>query len=501
MPRAPKTQHRRIQNQAHQSWEHQSREHENREHQSRTVHKDHLYARPRSSTRRMSPGLASARDLAVTVLVRVDEASAYSDILLSEALKSSSLSAQDRRLTTTIVFGVLRSRNQLDWWIEQVARRPVAEMPSWLKAILRSGTYQLLFLDRVPARAAIFESVNQAHTYSHRGTAGFVNAVLRQIHRQRTAIRLPDEGKDPVASLSLTFSHPEWMVRRWIEQFGIEECKALLKANNQQPGLTIRLNTVKMSLDRVQDSLNRELEGLSPSGTVPEGFFVEGPRPLIAASAYSEGLFEIQGLSSMLAGRVLAPRPGERILDACAGRGGKTTHLAQLMENQGILLGLDLSFRKLQLLEENARRLDVRIIRKVCGSALTSPFRSRFDRVLIDVPCSSLGIIRRHPEIRWTRLESDLTGLSSLQQGILEHCSSLVMKNGILVYSACSFEPEETGMIVDRFLDHNPDFVRDDICLPASLRPSVGEDGYVRIYPHRHDMDGFFIARLKRRQV
>ena len=441
--------------------------------------------------------------MAVKILIRADEGSAYIDILLTEALKDSPLSPQDRRLATTIIYGVLRSLNQLDWWIEQVASRRIAEMPSAVKAILRSGAYQLLFLDRVPPSAAINEAVNLAHNYSHQGTAGFVNAVLRQIHRQRTAIRFPDESANPIRYISLVFAHPEWMVRRWVKRYGIKECKELCQANNQQPRLTIRLNALKVSLDRAPAFLSQELDCLSHSETVPEGFFLEGPRPLIATSAYQEGYFEIQGLSSMLTSRALAPRPGERILDACAGRGGKTTHIAQLMENQGWIFGLDLSFRKLQLLRDNAQRLDARIIREIYGDALNSPFRAgSFDRVLLDVPCSSLGIIRRHPEIKWTRAESDLDELSSLQQGILERSSSLVIKNGTIVYSACTFEPEETSMIVDRFLDQNPDFIREDIrpYLPKSLHSAVGEDGYVRIYPHLYDLDGFFIARLKKRQ-
>jgi 16S rRNA (cytosine967-C5)-methyltransferase len=442
--------------------------------------------------------------MAVKILIRADEGCAYIDILLAEEFKESALSHQDRRLATTIIYGVLRSLNQLDWWIEQVSSRPAAKMPSAVKAILRSGVYQLLFLDRVPPSAAINEAVNLAHQYSHRGTAGFVNAVLRQIQRQRAAVHFPHESVDPVRYISLAFAHPEWMVRRWVKRFGIEECKALCQANNQQPRLTIRLNTVKVPLEHGQASLAQELEDVRPSGMISEGFFVEGPRPLMAASAYLKGYFEIQGISSMLTGHALDPKPGELILDACAGRGGKTTHLAQLMENQGRVFGLDLSFRKLQLLHDNARRMGVRIVHEVCGDALNSPFREgSFDRILLDEPCSSLGIIRRHPEIKWTRSEEDLKELSFLQQGILERSSSLVVEDGIIIYSACTFEPEETSMIVDRFLDQNPDFMREDIrpYLPELLHPAVGEDGYVRIYPHRHDLDGFFIARLKRRKL
>jgi 16S rRNA (cytosine967-C5)-methyltransferase len=243
------------------------------------------------------------------------------------------------------------------------------------------------------------------------------------------------------------------------------------------------------------------LEELSPSEIIPEGLFLEGPRPLMATKAYREGYFEIQGLSSMLVVRVLNPQPGESVLDACAGRGVKTTHLAQLMENRGVLVALDTFPRKLQLLQENARRLGVRIVREVCADVRSAPLRNRFDRVLIDAPCSSLGIIRRHPEIKWIRAESDLAELSSLQSSILERSSSLVASQGILVYSTCSIEPEETESVVDRFLGQNPDFIREDMrpCLPESLHSTVGKDGYVRIYPHRQNLDGFFIARLKKR--
>ncbi|MEW6378668.1 MAG: 16S rRNA (cytosine(967)-C(5))-methyltransferase RsmB [bacterium] len=447
--------------------------------------------------------LGTARGLSVGILIRADEESAYLDILLAEALKGSSLSLRDRHLVTAITYGVLRYRNQLDWWIEQVASRPVAEMPAAVKAILRSGVYQLLFLSRVPPSAAINEAVNLTYNYGRRGVAGFVNAILRQLHRRKAAIRFPAESTDPVRHIALVYAHPEWMVRRWIQHLGREGCKALCQANNRQPRLTIRLNTLKMPVEQAILSLAQELQDLQPSGIVPEGWYLEGPRPLIESSAFREGYFEIQGLSSMLAVRALAPRPEEKVLDACAGRGGKTTFLAQLMDNRGFLLALDPSFRKLGLLRENSRRLGAGIIREVCADARFSPVRSRFDRLLLDVPCSSLGIIRRHPEIKWIRTESDLASLSSLQLGILEQGSCLVAEKGVMLYSACTLEPEETSLVVNRFLDQHPAFIRDDVrpYLPEPLRDAAGEDGYVRIYPHRYaDLDGFFIARLKKRQ-
>lgn len=442
----------------------------------------------------------SARGLAVEILRRVDEEAAYSSILLAEALKNNPLSLPDKRLTTILVYGVLRYQNQLDWFIEQVASLPMSKISSVIKAILRSGAYQLFYLNRIPVAAVINEAVNLARHYSHRGTAGFVNAVLRQFQRQIPTIHFPDEEVDPVRYISLRWAHPEWMVRRWIEQYGVNECRELCKANNQQPRLSIRLNSLKAPLEKILIYLAGELKELLPSKILPEGFFLKGPRPLMAAPSYHKGYFEIQGLSSMLVARILDPQPGEKILDTCAGRGGKTTHVAQIMKNQGILFALDPLSRKLSLLKKTSQRLKIQILQEICADIQNYPFQEEFDRVLVDAPCSSLGILRRHPEIKWLKDESDVVELSSLQRNILEKSSHLVKPNGILVYSTCSFEPEETTWVLDRFLSQNPVFRQEDLrmYIGESLFSAIGKDGYLRIYPHLHDMDGFFIARLRK---
>jgi len=443
----------------------------------------------------------SARGIAIKILRRIDEKNAYCSILLTEALKNTSLSPQDKRLTTILVYGVLRYKNQLDWYIEQVATRPLSKISAIIKDILRSSAYQLLYLNRIPAAAIINEAVNLARHYSHRGTMGFVNAVLRRLQQKIPTIHFPDEETDPVRHISLRWAHPEWIIRRWIKQYGINECKELCNANNQQPRLSIRLNSLKAPVEEIFAYLARELQELLPSEILTEGVFVEGPRPLMATSSYHKGYFEIQGLSSMLPGRILDPQPGEVILDACAGRGGKTTHLAQLMKNQGTLFALDLFAHKLHAQKKISQRLYVKILQKVCGNIQAYPFRTGFDRVLVDAPCSSLGILRRHPEIKWRKSESDLVELSSLQLNILANSSHLLKPDGILVYSVCSFEPEETTRVLERFLDQNPGFRQEDLSLyiDKSLYPAVGKDGYLRIYPHLHGMDGFFVARLRKK--
>ncbi|MGA1875187.1 MAG: 16S rRNA (cytosine(967)-C(5))-methyltransferase RsmB [bacterium] len=457
--------------------------------------------RKRGHYARYSAIRKSARGIAVEILSRIDEEKAYSDILLAEALKDTPLSQQDKRLVTMLVYGVLRQRNQVDWFIENVAVQPITDLSSSMKAILRSGVYQLLFLNRIPASAVINEAVNLARGYGHPGSAGFVNAVLRQLQRRLPAIHFPEKELDPIGHISLSFAHPEWMVRRWLERYGIDECIALCKANNQQPQLTIRLNTLKVPAEEAPAYLAADLEELTPSGILPEGFSLAGPRPLMLTSSYRKGYFEIQGLSSMLAARTLDPQPGELILDACAGRGGKTTYLAQLMKNQGLLIALDRLPQKLQSLRRRSHRLGILIAQAVCGDITSEPFKLQFDRILVDAPCSSLGILRRHPEIKWIRKESDLAELHPRQVSILESSSHFVKTNGILVYSTCSFEPEETSHVLEEFLQRNADFRREDIqkFIPASLHSAVEEDGFLRIYPHRHDMDGFFIAVLRRR--
>ena len=442
----------------------------------------------------------SARGLTVKILTRVEKKAAYSDILLAETLKTSKLSPQDKRLTTILTYGVLRYQNQLDWYIQQTASVPLSKISIDIKIILRSAIYQIFHLDRIPAHAAIHEAVNLAHFF-HPKASGFVNAVLRKIQLKYQSPLFAQLKNNSLSQICLSFAHPPWMVKRWLHRYGLKECLTLLGANNCPPPLTIRINTLKVPLTQVNTFLS-ELKELRPT-PLQEGFSTEGPKPLIDTSSFEHGYFEIQGLSSMLVSHILDPQPGEKILDACAGRGGKSTHLAQLMNNKGVIVSLDPFFHKISALAGKAHRLGITILQPICADLLSNPFCQTFDRVLVDAPCSSMGIIRKHPEIKWQRKEPELSALSSLQMNILENSSHLVKSNGILVYSTCSTEKEETDVVLSQFLDQNPVF-QVVSCLeeiPENLHSAVGKDGFLRILPHPHGMDGFFIAKLKKDRI
>jgi len=450
----------------------------------------------------MSPVLkagpvSNARYQALTILVRVEQDRAFADIALEHALERSKLDPRDAALCTEIVYGTLRWRRHLDWRLAPHLSRPLAKLDPWVRTLLRLTAYQILFLDRVPRWAAVDEAVSLARLKSRNpGPAEFVNAVLRALTRSTEAPPLP---ANPVEALATRLSFPDWIAARWVKRYGVKEAEALMAAMNERPPVTIRANTLRISREDLAARLrDKELAETRPTPLAPEGLLVE--RGVVGRwAAFTEGWCTIQDEASMLIARLLAPEPGELVADTCAAPGTKATHLAELMGNRGKIVAMDPQPARLKLIGKAAGRLGISIIEAHSGgvSALAGRWKGRCDRVLVDAPCSNLGVVRRNPDVKWKRTEEDLGRLREKQRGILTAAASLVKPGGRLVYATCSLEPDENEDVVGPLLVAGTGWQLDT---PADfvIRPDAA--GFVRCLPHLHGTDGFTSIRLLKRE-
>jgi len=444
----------------------------------------------------------SSRELAADILLKVEQRNAYADILLDHSLKKFPLSIPDRALLTQLVYGTLRWRGRIDWHLSHYLHRPLSRMDPYLRNLLRLTCYQLLFLEKVPEYAAVNEGVELAKNYGGAKAGGLINGVARSLLREKARLLFPDPEEDVIGYLSAFYSHPDWLVRKWLECFGQEEAELLLKANNDEPPLVLRANRLRGGREALMKTLREKGCDVSPTRWSPEGISLKGASAIDRLPGFQEGHFQIQGEASQLVGYLLGPRPRERVLDACAAPGGKTSHLAELMEDSGEIIATDISARGLEKLEQNVQRLglaSVRFFRVDVTEALTGPLAMPFDRILTDVPCSGLGTLRSHPEARWQRSERDIERLARLQEKIIVRVSSYLKPEGILVYATCTLTREENEEVVEGFLDQHRDFVLEDArdYLPREAR-GLSRDQYFLALPHRHNTDGFFAARMRK---
>lgn len=439
-----------------------------------------------------------AREAALNVLWEVDIKGAYLDLALKGQLQKTNLGDRDRALVTEISYGVIRYLLTLDWYIEKTAGRKISTIDPIIKNILRLSLYQVIFLKKIPAPAACYEGVELAKKTGHKGGVNFVNGVLRGFLRKREGLKFPAKEKNPLKYLSLKYSFPSWMVERWAIRFGFTECQDILRNNNNRAPLTVRVNTIKIQRNKLIEAL--ENEGVdAEEGIIPESLILKRVRSLSSLESYKKGLFQVQSQSSMLVSRLLDPRPEEIILDSCSAPGGKAAHIAQLMDNRGRVVSRDIYPHKVKLIEKNASRLGINILDPEVGDSrkLPSSFCGIFDRVLVDAPCSGLGIIRRKPDLKWKRNPEDIKELSCLQASLLREAAKALKPGGTLLYSLCTNEPEETEEVFQEFCQDNDNFYPSDLSvfLPEQLEIEGGEKGYLNLFPHRHGLDGFFIAR------
>lgn len=441
------------------------------------------------------------RQAAFEILQRIEREDSYADILVNRELSSGVIKGVDKALLTELVFGVLRRRGTLDFIIDTCSDRKTGKLERAVLTLLRLGLYQSLFLDRVPVSAAVNETVKLAKVVAPR-SAGYINAVLRRTDREKDAIRWPDSDKDQAGFISARYSAPRWLVDQWIMQVGPEETKDLAEALTEAPLLTLRTNTLKITRLGLIERLSRAGIEAGETAFSPYGIRIFSPCHPASLPGFQEGLFTVQDESSQLAVFFLEPFPGEAVLDICAAPGGKATHIAELMENRGSVIACDRDARKLRLIEENALRLGITSIETMFldGSQQLASFGKRlFDRILVDAPCTGLGVLRRNPEAKWRLTRADVTRLSALQGKILRNAAERLAPNGVLLYSTCSTSPEENEMVVDDFLSERDDFMIEDLkgLIPLHGALFTGR-GFFRSWPHRHGMDGFFAARLRK---
>jgi 16S rRNA (cytosine967-C5)-methyltransferase len=446
------------------------------------------------------------RDLALRVLNDLSRKPGFSADCLDNLFRSGPhLEERDRAFISQLVQGSVRWRARLDWIIGQTSDTPLKKISLPVLNLLRLALYQVLFLDRVPESAAVNEAVKQAKKGHPPYVVSFVNAVLRKACRTKNHMAFPDRGKSPVEYLSVFYSYPEWLVRKWIREWGVGFAEALLEAQNRIPGLTVRSNPLKINRSGLIHRLEAE-SGVSgkPTPYSPQGVRLENFRGRVdQGKAFQDGLFQVQDEAAQLTSMLLSPVTGESVLDLCAGYGGKTTHLAELMGDQGKVIALDTNRTRLVSLATNAVRLGIRCASAVAADGskdLSSLFRVRFDRILVDAPCSGLGVISRHPDGKWNKTEEGIPRLAQLQKAILKSGCSLLRRGGTLLYVTCTLSREENEGVVEACLAGNEDVVLVDLRERAPLwaRDLIDDRGFLRTFPHLHHMDGFFGALLRK---
>jgi len=446
-----------------------------------------------------APARTAAYHALRTVLARTQD--------LPAALSHSRETLQDERdraLTAEIVTGTLRWLRSLDFLIERFAKRSLRQLDAEVVIVLRLSIYQLLHLDRVPAAAVVDDAVNLTRAARKPSAAGFVNAVLRALLRQRHKLPLPPRPDTTAAEaqrayLGITHSHPDWLVDRWLARHGFDAAEAWTRFNNDTPALTVRVNTLRATIDEAMRALEADGVETERARYAPDGLIVTAGNPLRRPT---DGMVFVQDEASQLVPFVVNPQPGEHVLDLCASPGGKTTAMAALMHDTGAIVACDVRARRMDLLDRTvkasgARSIEIRPVDRT--GAL--PFGAEFDRVLVDAPCSGLGTIRRDPDIRWRRSDADLPGLAAQQLDLLSRGAAAVRPGGRLVYATCSSEPEENEQVVDAFLAVNGDFAPIDLgeeTLPLAMIRLVDARGMFRTLPFRDRLEAFFAAALRR---
>lgn len=453
----------------------------------------------------------TSREVALDVLLAVERGGAYSNLQLNQALQKSGLTRADAGLATELVYGTIQRLNTIDYRLASFVSKKLNRLEPWVLVLLRLSAYQLIYLDRVPVHAVVNEAVSLVHKRGgHQGIVGFVNGVLRAMGRSLEQVRAgsKDEHNLPIAErISLIHSFPLWMVERFIAAYGPVEAEKLCKASNSPPRMSVRVQALKANREQVLNRLLLEGIEADPSPLCASGIVAKaGSGNLALHVGYMQGLWTVQDESSMLVAQVCNPQPGQRVLDCCSAPGGKSTHLAELMGDVGEVIANDLHEHKAALIENQAKRLGLTIVKAVTSDAaeLSSQYlKESMDVVLLDAPCSGLGVIRRKPEMKWNKSLDDIHELKRLQRRLLAEVSQLVKPGGTLVYSTCTIAPEENEEQVRHFLVQHPEFELDvqwgDALIDALSIDAESFQGMLQLLPHHYGSDGFFIAKLRRK--
>jgi 16S rRNA (cytosine967-C5)-methyltransferase len=446
----------------------------------------------------------TVREAALDVLLKIEKNQAYSNLLINDTIKKNRFEPRDTALLTQLVYGTVQHKNKLDFFLQPFLKKNNGKLELWVRVLLRLAVYQMSHLERIPDRAIVHETVEIAKRFGHRGISGLVNGVLRSI--QREGLPDTDQIADPLERIAVETSHPEWLIRHWLKQHDKETVRAMCETNNTPPLTTARVNTTKASVDEVLTLLEAEGLQVRRGDLAPEAIVVEkGSLP--KTETFQRGFLMIQDESSMLAAHALDVSEGLKVLDSCAAPGGKTTHIATLMNNRGSVTALDLHSHKVKLIDQAVNRLGLTNVHTASLDAREAAAQfpgESFDRILIDAPCSGFGVIRRKPDIKWGKGEADIGMLSKIQSDLLEAVSPLLKPGGKLVYSTCTIEAEENGEVVSSFLNRCKNFSFDRSLagrLPEKIQKHCRPDsGSIQILPHYFQTDGFYITVLQKNE-
>lgn len=437
------------------------------------------------------------RGLAVKILNRIDRTDAYLDKLLDIEIKNSTLSGLDKSLLFEIVHGVTRWLGRIDWILNGFYKGQFSKCIPNVKNAMRVALYQILFLDKVPDYAAVNDAVEFVKKLQGQKPADLTNAVLRNIIRSKDSIRYPDPNEDVVAYLSAYYSHPIWIVKRWVNRYGKETTEKFLIANNNKPSLILRVNNLVTDAAELKSLLNSVDLKFSDGKYLPEFIHMANLSNITDWEYFRKGYFSVQDESTGLPIKLLDLQPEMRVLDLCAAPGGKTAFIADVMQNKGEIVALDRFESRLKILQKNLDRLKVTNVTSITVDANEFTDEKGFDRVLVDAPCSGLGTLTKKPDLKWKRDLGDIRNIVNIQYELLKRGASLLKQGGSLVYSTCTVEPEENSEIVKKFLSENSNFklINAGDFLPEEL---VAEDGTVQTFPHIHGLDGSFAAKLEK---
>jgi 16S rRNA (cytosine967-C5)-methyltransferase len=450
--------------------------------------------------------MLSSRQLAFIALRDVHKG-AYVDVALDKVLQKVSLPDNDRRLMTELVYGCTRRQRTLDAIIDQFAKKKSHQQPKELRAILHLGLYQLRYQERIPPSAAVNTTVDLAKENGFPGLTGFVNGLLRQYIRSQEKNTLPlspssspplSTPHSPLRTLGIQHSFPDWVIDVWLEQFGYAETERLCEWMNQTPAIHLRINPLCTSIEEVETALksvniaSRRIPHLNQALRL-----LDNPGSIQNLPGFNQGWWTVQDSSAQLVSYLLDPQPGEIIIDACAAPGGKTTHIAELMGDNGTIHACDRTPSRLKKVQENFRRLKLHSIEVQTGDSRELPFENTADRVLLDAPCSGLGTLHRHADARWRQTPESVVELSHLQKELLSHTSTFVKSGGVLVYATCTLHPAENERVIEWFLSENSSW---EIEVPSENSPPASycnSQGWIKVLPHQQDMDGFFMVKLR----
>ncbi|MGA2938204.1 MAG: 16S rRNA (cytosine(967)-C(5))-methyltransferase RsmB [Syntrophobacteraceae bacterium] len=479
--------------------------------------------------------MVTSRTLAYQILLHIEQKASHPDRLIRTALeRRSRLDERDRALLTELVYGVVRWQGRLDWHIDELSRTRPGKIAPPVRVLLRLALYQILFLDRIPDHAAVNDTVDIAKSSQPPYVIRFINAILREAARKGGAVgppaelnpsdpgvrrgcgqvsrescagggewNWPDPMKDPAAHMAVMTSHPVWLVRRLIDEIGFEEAGLFCESNNRVAPAVFRVNTLKSSREDAIESLKAEGIEAAPSPWLQQALRAKAPRrDMTGTAAFRQGWLQAQDEASQMVSFMLAPLPAERVLDLCSGLGVKSAHIAIMMKNQGEVLCVDKSAWKLEEARKNALRQGITIIRSLAEDVLMLRPQSTglFDRVLLDAPCTGLGTIRRKPDIKWRRHIKDPYRLSRLQKELLSHAAQFLRAGGVLVYATCTVLRDENESVTQHLSESHPELAIESAAenLPDACREMVSGP-YYRSWPHKHDVDGFFSARWRRK--